>query len=154
MKGLAMFIMRLFPSYASLFGIATIVVQSGVVTPAGGQEVAIVSPSRYESREAESATTSVYSALRYQQVFAAADFAALDGVPHQIVRVAFRPDGNFQGPTTTAYDDVQIFFSVTSREPGGLSVVFDENIENDPVLVYDGPLEVTSENVGPLGGPK
>jgi hypothetical protein len=87
-------------------------------------------------------------------VFAASDFASLAGVPHQIIRYAFRPDGNLAGTTTTTYDDVQVFFSVTGRAPGQLSGRFDQNVENDPVLVYDGALEVTSENVGPRGGPK
>ncbi len=146
--------MRRFPSYALLCGIATIVLQSGGVAPTGAQEVTIVSPSRYESREADSVTTSIYSALRFQQVFSASDFASLAGVPHQIVRYAFRPDGNFAGTTTTTYDDVQVFFSVTGQGPGQLSGRFDQNVQNDPVLVYDGALEVTSENVGPRGGPK
>jgi hypothetical protein len=146
--------MRRIPSYAALFGIATIVLPSGVVTPAGAQEVTIVSPSRYESSEADSATSSVYNAIRYQQVFAASDFASLAGVPHQIVRYAFRPDGNIDGPTTTAFDEVRIWLSVTSRGPGKLSGAFDENVEHDPVLVYDGALEITPENVGPRGGPK
>jgi hypothetical protein len=113
--------------------------------------IKVVSPSQYANREAD-ARNNFTQPVRYQQVFPASDFAMLDG-PHEITEIAWRPDAGGAPPEVTT-EHVELSLSVTSRGPGNLSTLFQQNVESNPVVVFDGGSTFTSGNVGPPGGPK
>jgi hypothetical protein len=113
--------------------------------------IKVVSPAQYADLEGAE-RNKITRALRYQQVFPASDFDILDG-PHLITQIALRPDAEGAPPEATT-DDLEVRLSVTSRGPENLSTVFEQNVESDAVVVWDGPFTGTTNNVGPSGGPK
>lgn len=101
------------------------------------------------------------ASTRYQEVFAASEFAALGG-PQLITRIAFRPDvsGGGGGPYSGIIQDLQINFSTTAKEPAttifepGLSAVLAENVGADDQVAFRGPVVIASAFTGPATGPK
>jgi hypothetical protein len=89
---------------------------------------------------------------RYQQVYGASEFAAFNS-PITILGLAFRPDGVFGAPLSALHSHVDIRLSTTSKLPDGLSATFSENIGVDETTVYSGPLPLTTNAIGPPGGP-
>lgn len=118
-------------------------------------EIQIASPGSYVDTEGEgcfcSASASPY---RYQQVFPAADFAALGNQPHWIVAFGPRADQSVTSPHTAYLPDNYIRLSTTQREPGKPDPVFDANFGSDVSLFYDGPLTMVADVAGPGPGPK
>ena len=78
--------------------------------------------------------------IRYQQVFPAADFAALGNKPHWIVGFTGRPDQSATSPGTVHFPDNEIRLSTTQRGPRNLSLRFDDNLGSDVMQFYRGPL--------------
>jgi hypothetical protein len=93
------------------------------------------------------------ASFRYQQVYAASDFASLSA-PQLITEIAFRPDGVFGEPFTTTIPSVQIRLATTTTPPDGLSSVFANNVGADDAIVFAGALTLSSSFAGPVGGPK
>jgi hypothetical protein len=92
-----------------------------------------------------------HSSMRYQQAFAASEFAALGG-PTLITGMAFRPD-NDGNAFSTALPDIQINLSTTTTAPSALSTTFAANVgSNDTVVYARGPLTLSSANTG--AGPR
>jgi hypothetical protein len=91
-------------------------------------------------------------AVRYQQVFAASEFASLSA-PFLITQIAFRPDAEFGSPFASVLSHVDIHLSTTAHPPDGLSLTFASNIGADDTLVFTGPLSLSSSRVGPAVGP-
>jgi len=90
---------------------------------------------------------------RYQEVFAASEFAALTGLA-DITQIAFRPDASFGAAFSSTLPDIQIDLSTTSMVPDGLSSTFADNIGPDDTVVYArGPLALSSAATGPPGAP-
>jgi hypothetical protein len=97
------------------------------------------------------ATFSV-SSQRYQQVFAASQFAAVSG-PHKITHIRFRPDVSFGAAFSSTLPNVQINLSTTSKAPNGLSTTFASNVGADDTVIFGpGPLSLSSTFTGPAGG--
>lgn len=80
-----------------------------------------------------------YTTLRYQQVYGAADFAALTG-PGLITHIRFRPDSWYGPNFELAHTDIQISLSTTAANPDGLSLTFANNVGGDNTTVFSGPL--------------
>jgi hypothetical protein len=76
----------------------------------------------------------------YQQVFPAADFAALGHQPHWIVGFSTRTDQIATSPGTAQFPDNEIRLSTTQRGPSNLSLRFDENLGSDVKQFYRGAL--------------
>ena len=130
----------------------TVIVCLVVCSRTLAQTVTVVVPNALESREGNQFNRGT-RAIKFQQVFPASEFAALSG-PHLIKQIAWRPDGTqVNAPRTVRWGDVQIRLA-TKSEPGRLSPTFADNIGPDVMTVRDGPLELTTENNGPEGGPK
>lgn len=91
--------------------------------------------------------------MRYQQVFAASQFAALSG-PVLITEIAVRPDASFGNTLTVMINSIQINLSTTAAAPDGLSLTFANNIGADDTMVFSGSLSLTSAFTGPPAGPK
>lgn len=92
--------------------------------------------------------------MRYQQVYAASEFAQVNSAI-EITKIAFRPDGGLtQGfPFSVTIPSVQIDLSTTTND--SLKPVFDTNTGADNVTVFPkGPLALSSAYTGPKGGPK
>lgn len=75
--------------------------------------------------------------FRYQQMYSATQLA-----PGQITQIAFRRDGKATptGSRMLNYDDVTISLSTLATSVDDPSIVFEENIGPDAVVVYQGPL--------------
>jgi hypothetical protein len=95
-----------------------------------------------------------FTSERYQQVYAASQFAAFGGQPQLITQIAFRPDALLGSAFDTTFPDIRITLSTTSKAPGGLSATFADNIGADATTVYDGALRLFSDDTGPPTGPK
>jgi hypothetical protein len=103
-------------------------------------EIKIVSPGAYEDIEGEGAgVEGCCSPYRFQQVFPAADFAALGNKPHWIVGFTGRPDQSLTSPGTVHWPDNEVRLSTTQRGPDNLSLRFDDNLGSDVMQFYRGP---------------
>lgn len=87
------------------------------------------------------------SSARYQQVFDASVFESISTAGGgSIAEIAFRVDASL-GHFFDATPNIQLRLSTTSRNPDGLSPVFDENIGLDNALVV-GPAAVRLRGSG------
>ena len=132
----------------------------GVVTPVPSHAVIeIVVPNGQATIEGNSNNLAPFSlasfvpSQRYQQVFAASEFAVLSG-PQLITQISFRPDAEFGGAFSSTIPDIQINLSTTSAQPDSLSMILANNIGPDDTMVFSGSLSLSSADSGPLGGPK
>jgi hypothetical protein len=140
---------------AAVVSIATSFLLLAGVRCAQAAEIKIVSPSAYKDREGEgSVGDSCCPPFRYQQVFPAADFAALGNQPHWIVGHTTRPDQSVTSPRTAHWPDNEIRLSTTQRGPGNLSLRFDDNLGADVMQFYRGPRTVVADIDGPGPGPR
>ena len=122
---------------------------------AQAQEIKIVSPGAYEDIEGAGATdANCCPPFRYQQVFPAADFAALGNQPHWIVGFTSRADQSVTSPLTVHWPDNEIRLSTTQRGPDNLSLSFDDNLGPDVMQFYRGPRTVVADIDGPGPGPR
>lgn len=81
---------------------------------------------------------------RFQQVFAASEFAELPRSGMYIYALTVRPDAcNRQGTKLT---NLVIRLSTSSRAPDGLSKTFSENVGLDEMVVYQSPLRSVGGN--------
>jgi hypothetical protein len=118
-------------------------------------EIKIVSPSAYKYREGEGGVLDdALSPYRFQQVFPAADFAALGNRPHWIVGFTWRPDQSVTNYHTVQLPDQQIRLSTTQRGPENLSFRFDDNLGSDVTQFYRGSLSGVDDVKGPGPGPR
>lgn len=118
-------------------------------------EIKIASPSAYTEREGEGCfCRDSEPPYRYQQVFPAADFAALGSKPHWIVGFGPRADQSVSSPRTAYLPDNYVRLSTTQQGPGNQSPVFDDNFGSDVIQFYSGPLTMVADVAGPGPGPK
>jgi hypothetical protein len=117
-------------------------------------EIKIVSPSLYAASDAPDAITNGADNIRGQQVFSAADFAALPPGQNLLSSIGIRVDSSLSLPRTTSYSSFLIRFSTTSKSSPNLSFNFAENIGLDETIVYQGPLTISTSptNSGIPGG--
>ena len=99
------------------------------------------------------ATGGAGDSQRYQQVYEASDFASAGG-PISITQIAFRPDGFLGRAFSVTLTDIQINLSTITFGADGLSLVFANNLGLDDTIVFArGPLTLSSNFTGPVGGP-
>jgi hypothetical protein len=84
------------------------------------------------------------ASMRYQQIYASTEFPQ-SGV---ITQVRFRPDEPFGEPFSDALVDVDIFLGYAATSVLTPSESFADNIGPGYVMVYDGTLTLSSNNVG------
>jgi hypothetical protein len=138
--------MKLRPTCAAVALIGTSLLLLAGVPETQAAEIKIVSPSAYEYREGEGGGGSETSSpFRYQQVFPAADFAALGNQPHWLVGFTVRPDQSVTSPRTAHFPDNEVRLSTTERGPGNLSLAFNDNLGPDVMQFYRGPLNLVAD---------
>jgi hypothetical protein len=122
----------------------------------GAQEIKIVSPSAYEDLEGEGVVDfdGAFAPFRFQQVFPAADFAALGNKPHWLVGFTFRPDQSLTSPRTVLFPDNQFRFATMPVGPPNLSLRFDDNLGSDFKHFYRGRRTLVADASGPGPGPR
>ena len=95
---------------------------------------------------------------RYQQVYDASQFSALNPTGGLITQILFRPDANFGSAFSSTLPSIRIDLSTTTASEGTLSTTFASNVGVDDIIVYGGPtgspLALSSSFTGPAGGPK
>jgi len=89
--------------------------------------------------------------MRYQQVFAASQFSAFPVGGAFITGIAFRRDANWDDFSATL-PEVQIHLSITSSWPDQLGTIFADNVGADDLVVFEGPLSLTSSAGGSPAG--
>jgi hypothetical protein len=128
-----------------------------VLSAASGSEAnaaQIVVPNQHQSAEAPEGGAIPTGPFRFQQLFAASQFASLPPGQRTIVSFAMRPDASVTAPVSFTFSDTVIRMSTTNRNPGELSTTFADNIGPNPVVVFEGDLSLSTANTGPAAGPK
>lgn len=134
---------------AAVLGLAAFLLGGGLA-----EAVSIVVPNSLQSVEGNSsqpqplALVGSGGSLRYQQVFAASEFASFGG-PVSISQIAFRADQS-QGASSfgATISNFQINFSTTSISPDGLSSTFASNVGLNDTIVYSGALSLSGSTFG------
>jgi hypothetical protein len=85
--------------------------------------------------------------MRYQQLYAASQFASI-GSGGLITQIVFRPDTGTGKRFRATLPDVQINLSTTSVADDALSLTFADNVGADDTVVFSGPLPLQSKNRG------
>ena len=116
----------------------------------------VVSPGEFATKEAPNGVDiSSVPSYRLQQVYGAADFESLGPGPHIITRVDWRPGSEMTETSSYPAERFEMKFSTTQIDPADvLDRVFDNNIGSGQRTVFDGPVTLTTANLGPLEGPK
>ena len=86
---------------------------------------------------------------RYQQVYAATDFAILGG-PAVITQILFRPDAFTGSAFSSTLPNVQIDLSTTTVAPDAMSLVFADNVGPNDTVVFFGSLPLSSVSISAL----
>ncbi|MEX2142462.1 MAG: cadherin-like domain-containing protein [Pirellulales bacterium] len=86
--------------------------------------------------------------IRYQQVFAASQFAEGGA----ITQIAFRPEAARGTAFSGTLSNVRIGLSTTSRMPDDLNAAFANNVGSDEIVVFSGDLTLSSADVPGPGG--
>ena len=125
------------------------VVLAALVMPLGSVRAdVVVSPNTLETVEGNSDNAFPFNiggpSQRYQQVYASADFDALEQL---ITAISFRPDLSFGDPFASTLPDIQINLAYTNAAPDALSSTFADNISaNDTIVFARGPLTLSSSD--------
>ena len=116
----------------------------------------VISPSEFATTEApDVANVSGFPSYRFQQLYGAADFESLGPGPHIITRVDWRPGREMTETISYPAERFLMKFSTTRIDPADvLDRTFDNNIGSGEQTVFDGPVTLTTENLGPAEGPK
>jgi hypothetical protein len=148
--------MKLRLACAAVVSIGTSLLLLSGIRCAQAAEIKIVSPGAYEDIEGAGATgADCCPPFRYQQVFPAADFAALGNQPHWIVGFTSRPDQSVTSPGTVHFfPDNEIRLSTMPVGPPNLSLSFDDNLGSDVMQFYRGPFIQVADVAGPGPGPR
>ena len=115
-----------------------------VISYSQAQDIKVVSPQANANTEGLSAAAdSPVDPFRYQQIFPAADFAALGGKPHWITSFTVRPDQSLTTPRTVTFADNQVRLSTVS--PTNHSDHFDDNFGLNLTQVYRGQVTMVAD---------
>ena len=116
----------------------------------------VVSPGEFATTEMPNVANLVgFPSYRLQQVYGAADFESLGPGPHSITRIDWRPGSEMTETISYPSDLFVMKFSTTQIDPGDvLDRIFDNIIGSGEQTVFDGPVTLTTENLGPAEGPK
>jgi hypothetical protein len=99
-------------------------------------------PNELANTEANSASTGPFSSFggvpsyRYQQVYDASQFSALDTNGEFIIGFGFRLDTDFGESFGCLIRDMQMNFSTTHNPPDGLSTSFAQNVGSDDAMIF------------------
>lgn len=89
--------------------------------------------------------------IRFQQVYSSDNFPK---TPITISEMRFRPDSALSFPFEGKLDHIKFTLSTTQKNPGQLSMRFEDNLTEDQTVVYEGPWGVFTSFTGSPSGPK
>ena len=119
-----------------------------------GAEIRIVAPSKFTDTEADAFIAPLPENYRVQYLYDASEFASLPADNNVMTQLSWRPDGDQAGPIAFTSERMIMRLSTTSKSPEDIDGTLDNNVTSEPVVVYDGPWNSTSQATGPAGGPK
>ncbi len=107
----------------------------------------IVVPNALATNDGNGSATSTvgFASVRWLHIHDASEFGALSG-PSFLTQFAYRPD-QILGQSGPRSFTLRIYASTTSRTVAGISTTFAENIGPSNTLVFDGTVNVTTENL-------
>ena len=107
----------------------------------------IVVPNSLATNDGNASSTSVSGprSVRWLEIYDASQFGALSG-PSFLTQFAYRPDRTLDqsGPRSWT---LRVYASTTSRSVAGLSTTFAQNHGTNKMLVFDGPVTLTTRNL-------
>ena len=122
------------------------------INPCGAGGLAIVSPAGLADVEGNGEfILPAFDVLHQQQVYPAADFSSLGGTHPFIIQLALRTDILNLTPYTASSANVDVRLSTTAID--SLSPTFADNVGEDEMLVFSGPVVVNGAGSAPPGGP-
>ena len=109
-----------------------------------------VSPAGLEASEGGTLSGPWPSSSRGMTIIASSTFDEIDG-PIRVTGFNWRPDSSVSNGAVFGFDNLELIFSVTPREPAQLSTTFAANLSGTltvPMTVFDGPwsAEATSDS--------
>jgi hypothetical protein len=138
--------MKFRPARAAVFSIGTSLLLLSGIRCAQAGEIKIVSPSAYKDRAGEGRSDGgSFPPFRGQQVFPAADFAALGNQPHWLVNDTLRPDESQTSSSTVHFPDNEFRYATTQTGPNNLSTFFAVNLGSDFKHFYRGPWTLVTD---------
>ena len=107
----------------------------------------IVVPNSLATNDGNGTDTSIAgpASVRWLHIYDASQFGALSG-PSFLTKFADRPD-RILGQSGPRSLTLRIYASTTSRSVAGLSTTFAENLGTNNTLVFDGTVNLTTENL-------
>jgi hypothetical protein len=123
--------------------------------PSNAQQF-VYSPPQYANVEAPGPAADVtgFPSYRVQHVYDSSVFAGLGSGPFTITRIDWRADGSVNQPQVYPSERWIATMSTTAVTPRTLSRTYADNIGADVQTVVDGPVTLTTQSQGPVGGPK
>ncbi len=99
--------------------------------------------------------TGCISYVRYQQIHASSEFASLNAQePVFITEIRFRAEGGGGFPNISFADiEIRLATAPAGISPATMSTTFANNLSDDVVTVFRGPLTFGASPSGPPGGP-
>ncbi len=129
----------------------------GMTAAAVGQEISIFFPPEYENVEAPATDTRESetwpNGARIQWAIPAEAFTSLPETHRWLTELRNRPDSGTNSPRTM---NTEMIFriSTTEQDPENLSFTFADNVGDDEMVIIDGPITWSTENIGPPEGPR
>lgn len=114
------------------------------------QEIHVVAPVGFADREGDLRGTVPPDSARIQFIYSASNFASVPASHRMLTKISFRPDAS-SGPSTTT--DRQFEMVLSTTDAIHLLSRFDDNLGEDALTVFNGPLTFTT-NAAPGRGPK
>jgi hypothetical protein len=123
--------------------------------PSSAQQF-VYSPPQYANVEAPGPAADVtgFPSYRVQHVYDSSVFTGLGPGTFTITRIDWRADGSVDQPLVYSSERWIATMSTTAVTPRTLSRTYAANIGADVQTVVDGPVTLTTQSRGPVGGPK
>lgn len=132
---------------ANAFGSVTSVVATLTVTD---KSDVVVHPI-FMTQEGGGGSSSLFQSIRLQEAYAASMFPTQKLL---ITEIRWRPSAPAGKAFTNIISDFQLNLSTFDGAPAQLSTTFANNVGADDTIAYSGPLALSSQFTGPVGGPK
>jgi hypothetical protein len=113
----------------------------------------VIAPTFLANVDGNSAQAGSATGSRIQTLYDASIFSGYESL--LIKEIAYRPDKSMigQAPASVTIPSISVILSTTTKQVGGLSLTYSDNLGSDASLAYSGPLTVSSHYTGPPGGP-
>lgn len=128
----------------------------GTAVPAFAEGIRIVVPNVATDTEGASSAPLSFQAtgFRTQVTYSSTEFGDLPESYQFITEIAFRPNAFITSPRTVMLEDAQWYLSTSATAVDDRNVTFSENHGPNKTLVYDGPLTLSTDAIGPPEGPR